>query len=359
MVDKNKTNIFDDMIPYLNDIKSEMTTIMDDNKCRKGELIFQTSSMNHDPDRLIELAAITTLYDTIDKCINDIDYVLDLYEMIETDSEINEHIDELIYKAKRGIKVYENFMFERQFCKKEDKLNAIVSIHSGSGGTEAEDWAGILSRMYCRWAVDNNYSIEIIYTLTSPEASAGIKKMEIIITGQYAYGKLKNENGVHRLIRKSPFDKALRRHTSFSSVKVTPEIDDTIVVDIDKADVRVDTMRGSGAGGQHRNVTDSAVRLTHLPTGVVAFSQGERSQHRNREIAWKTLYSRVYELEEEKRKKKLGEIIESVNAFGSQIRSYVLHPTQYVKDHRTGYTEYEFNKVIDGNLNHFIVELLK
>ncbi len=358
-MEKNKTNSFLDDLPYIKDIKEQCILILGESECRRGELIHITSTQEYNEDKLKELAVITSEYETISECIAKVDYAIDLYEISADMDDVENQIDDITKSSNFAIRIYKQYLFNKQFSDIKDRLNVIVAINAGSGGTESEDWTGMLFRMYCRWAANNDYDIEMLYELPSPEAPTGFKKIEFIISGRFVFGKLKNENGVHRLIRKSPFDKALRRHTSFASVKVTPEIDDTIVVDIDKNDVRVDTMRGHGAGGQHRNTTDSAVRMTHLPTGIVAFSQGERSQFRNREIAWKTLYSRIYEMEEEKRRIEIDGIIESNNAFGSQIRSYVHHPTQYVKDHRTGHQEYDFNKVLDGNIDSFIEELLK
>jgi peptide chain release factor 2 len=236
----------------------------------------------------------------------------------------------------------------------DDQRNAIVSLHPGAGGTEAQDWTEILLRMYLRWADRRGYRHEILEY--QPGEEAGVKSVTFTIEGQYAYGYLKAEAGIHRLVRISPFDANSRRHTSFASVFVYPEIDDTIKVEIDEADLRIDTYRSSGAGGQHVNKTDSAVRLTHLPTNIVVACQNERSQHKNKAMAMKILRSRLYELEIEKQKEKM----ESYNknkkeiGFGSQIRSYVLHPYRMVKDHRTGTEMGDADRVLDGDLDRFI-----
>jgi peptide chain release factor 2 len=236
----------------------------------------------------------------------------------------------------------------------DDRRNAIVTLHPGAGGTEAQDWAEILLRMYLRWADRHGYRKEILEY--QPGEEAGLKSVTFSIEGDYAYGYLKAEAGIHRLVRISPFDANSRRHTSFASVFVYPEVDDTIKVEVDEADLRVDTYRSSGAGGQHVNKTDSAVRLTHLPTGIVVACQNERSQHKNRAMAMKILRSRLYELELEKQKEKMDTLHKTKkdNAWGSQIRSYVLHPYRLVKDHRTNIEIGNADAVLDGDIDPFI-----
>ncbi len=239
-----------------------------------------------------------------------------------------------------------------------DESNAIMTIHPGAGGTESQDWAEMLVRMYLRWAERSEYSTEMLDYQHGEEA--GIKSATFIVKGEFAYGYLTAESGVHRLVRISPFDAAARRHTSFASVFVYPEIDDKIEVEIDEKDLRIDTYRSSGAGGQHVNVTDSAVRITHIPTGIVVSCQNERSQIRNRDMARKILRARLYELELEKKRKELQAVEDSKLdiAWGSQIRSYVLHPYRMVKDHRTKYETSNTDRVLDGDLDDFIYQYL-
>jgi peptide chain release factor 2 len=240
-----------------------------------------------------------------------------------------------------------------------DALNAIVTVHPGAGGTESQDWAEMLMRMYLRWAERQGFKTEINEIQDGDEA--GIKSATFTITGEYAFGLLTGESGVHRLVRISPFDQAKRRHTSFASVFVSPEIDDSIVVDIKPDELRIDTYRSGGKGGQHVNTTDSAVRITHLPTGIVAGCQNERSQHKNKEKAMKMLRSRIYEYELEKKKataRKLEDSKLEIN-FGSQIRSYVLQPYRMAKDLRTRVEVGDVDRVLDGDLEPFIRGYLK
>jgi peptide chain release factor 2 len=235
-----------------------------------------------------------------------------------------------------------------------DPDNAIVDINAGAGGTEAQDWAEMLLRMYLRWAEQRGYNSEIIDILVGEEA--GIKNVTFTVSGDYAFGYLKAEIGIHRLVRISPFDAGRRRHTSFASVFVYPEISEEIVVEIDEADLRIDTYRSSGAGGQHVNKTDSAVRVTHIPTGIVVQCQNERSQHKNKATAMKVLRSRLYEKEFQEKAQKLKEAYENKKeiAWGSQIRSYVMQPYRMVKDHRTGLTVGNVDGVLDGDIDQFI-----
>src|SRR6476619_7518202 len=235
-----------------------------------------------------------------------------------------------------------------------DRKNAIVAIHPGAGGTESQDWAEMLLRMYLRWIERRGFKREVVDL--QPGDEAGIKGATLSITGDYAYGLMLAEAGVHRLVRISPFDQASRRHTSFASVFVWPELRDDVDVEIDEHDLRLDTYRSSGAGGQHVNVTDSAVRLTHLPTGIVVSSQNERSQHRNRDSAMKVLKSRLFDLKMKEQQAKLDQLGGEKKdiAFGSQIRSYVLQPYQLIKDHRTKHEVGDVNRVLDGDLDEFI-----
>ncbi len=240
-----------------------------------------------------------------------------------------------------------------------DLANAIVTIHPGAGGTESQDWAEMLMRMYLRWAESHDYKVQMIDYQAGEEA--GIKSVTFTVMGDYAYGYLRSEIGVHRLVRISPFDANSRRHTSFASVFVSPEIDENIEVKIEEKDLRIDTYRSSGAGGQHVNVTDSAIRITHLPTGIVVSCQNERSQHRNRDMAMKVLKSKLYELELEKKRQELARIEDSKAdiGWGSQIRSYVLHPYRLAKDHRTKKEVGDVDSVLDGKIDPFIIEYLQ
>jgi len=250
--------------------------------------------------------------------------------------------------------------FQRMLGGEHDASNAIVNVHPGAGGTESQDWAEMLLRMLLRWGERRGFKVEIVEV--TPGEGAGIKSATFTVEGEYAYGYLRAEAGVHRLVRISPFDANARRHTSFAAILVTPEIDENIEIEIRDEDLRVDTYRSSGAGGQHVNKTDSAVRLTHLPTGIVVACQNERSQHKNRATAMKILRSRLYELELEKQREKKEQIAgvkRDIN-FGSQIRSYVLHPYRMVKDHRTGVEVGNTDAVLDGDLDQFIeAELLR
>jgi len=236
----------------------------------------------------------------------------------------------------------------------DDDKNAIVTIHAGAGGTEAQDWTEMLLRMYLRYAENKGFRTEILDLLEGDEA--GIKSVTFTASGPYAYGYFKSEHGIHRLVRISPFDASGRRHTSFAAVQVLPEVDDRIEINIQDKDLRVDTFRASGPGGQHVNKTSSAVRLTHLPTGIVVTCQSERSQHRNRELALKVLRARLYDLEKRKREEKKQEIQESLKeiAWGSQIRSYVLQPYRLIKDHRTSHEEGNVEAVLNGDLDAFV-----
>lgn len=239
-----------------------------------------------------------------------------------------------------------------------DRNNAILTINPGAGGTESQDWAQILFRMYTRWAEKSGYKVEIIEYL--PGEEAGLKSATLMISGEYAYGYLKGEAGVHRLVRISPFDANKRRHTSFAAILVYPEISEDIEVDIDEDDLRIDTFRASGAGGQHVNKTDSAVRITHLPTNIVVSCQNERSQQKNRATAMKILKARIYAIKKKEQDERLDEIIGEKKeiAWGSQIRSYTLQPYQLIKDHRTDYETGNVNAVLDGGLDQFITSYL-
>lgn len=251
-------------------------------------------------------------------------------------------------------KVVREMELKRMLVSEQDPLNAIMTIHAGAGGTEAQDWAQMLMRMYLRWAERRKFKTEIIDYLAGEEA--GIKSVSFTLEGEYAYGYAKAEVGIHRLVRISPFDAGARRHTSFASVFVYPQVNDDITIEIDEKDLRIDTYRSSGAGGQHVNKTDSAVRITHLPTGIVVQCQNERSQHKNKAMAMKFLKARLYELKLQEQSKKEEELNKTKKeiAWGSQIRSYILHPYKLVKDHRTNMEVGDVNRVLDGDIDGFI-----
>lgn len=269
----------------------------------------------------------------------------------EEDSSLIEEIEAEFMSLKKDIS---KFTIETLLTGKYDKSNAIFTIHAGAGGTEAQDWADMLLRMYTRWAEGKEYTVSILDMLKDTEA--GIKSATLLVEGENAYGYLKSEKGVHRLVRISPFDTAGKRHTSFASVDVMPELDDSVEIDINPDDLRIDTYRSGGAGGQHVNKTDSAVRITHIPTGVVVQCQNERSQHSNKEMAMKMLYAKLLDLKEQEQKDRIEDIKGEYReiAWGSQIRSYVFHPYSMVKDHRTGEEMGNVHAVMDGDLDNFI-----
>lgn len=271
------------------------------------------------------------------------------------DESVVPEIDERLGRLSGGLEAFELKII---LSGPQDRKNAILSIHPGAGGTESQDWAQMLLRMYLRWAERAGFKAEVVDLL--PGEEAGIKSATIEITGEYAYGYLKSEIGVHRLIRISPFDASKRRHTSFASVAVIPEVEDVEVV-VKEEDIRVDVYRSSGPGGQGVNTADSAVRITHLPTGIVVACQNERSQLRNRDTAMRILKSRLYQLYEKKQKEELADLTGEKKdiAFGSQIRSYTFHPYQIIKDHRTGVEVGNVEAVMDGGLDPFIQAFLK
>ena len=263
-------------------------------------------------------------------------------------------LDEVKTNYKKLTSDLENMKLETLLSGKYDKNNAIITLHAGAGGTEAQDWCEMLYRMYTHWAERRGYSVETLDFLDGEEA--GLKSITFLVEGLNAYGYAKCEKGVHRLVRISPFDSAARRHTSFASCEVMPEIDDDIEVDINPEDLRVDTYRSSGAGGQHINKTESAIRITHIPTGVVVTCQNERSQHKNRETAMKMLKSKLIEIAEREQKEKIEDLkgVQMEIGWGSQIRSYVFHPYTMVKDHRPNYEVGNINAVMDGDIDGFI-----
>ena len=293
-------------------------------------------------------------YNNLNNLYEDVSTIIEFIEIGDNSFE-----NELEQKADDLKKEIDNFKTKLLLDEEYDINNAILTINSGAGGTEACDWAEMLYRMYDRWANRHNFKIEVLDSLAGDEA--GIKSITLNIKGSYAYGYLKGEKGVHRLVRISPFDSNARRHTSFAAVNVTPEIEDDVEIDIRTEDLKIDTYRASGAGGQHVNTTDSAVRITHIPTNTVVTCQNERSQIKNRETAMKILKSKLFELELEKREKEMAELkgSESKIEWGSQIRSYVFQPYKMVKDHRTKAEEGNVEKVMDGDIDLFINEYLK
>ena len=286
----------------------------------------------------------------IEHKINDVKELLELAE----DEEDEDVAKELNNETQQLEKEIADLEFRKMLGKPEDSKNAILTIHPGAGGTESQDWAQMLMRMYVRWMERKGYKQDILDLQSGDEA--GIKSVSIEVSGSYAYGYLKAEAGVHRLVRISPFDANKRRHTSFASVFVYPEIEDAVEIDVDEKDLRIDTYRASGAGGQHVNKTSSAVRITHIPTNIVVQCQNERSQHRNREVAMKILLSRLYQkkLEEDEEKRAKLENKKRDIGWGSQIRSYVFHPYNMVKDHRTNHETSNTTNVMDGDLDQFI-----
>lgn len=291
-----------------------------------------------------------------DLCIR-VKNAIELTELsvLEDDQSVfNDIVDEI--RSMEGL--LHKIEHERMFTNELDPSDAFLEIQSGEGGTEAQDWAQMLLRMYLLWSEKRGFKTEI--ENLSPGDVAGIKSVTISLNGQYAYGWLRTETGVHRLVRLSPFDSNHRRHTSFASVFVTAQVDDHIEIEIDPSDVRTDTYRSSGAGGQHINVTDSAVRLTHIPSGVVVQCQNERSQHQNRDRAWKQLRAKLYEreLQKQRDKQQVVENLKSNIGFGSQVRSYILDQSR-VKDHRTNIERYDPNHVLDGDLDDFMEASLK
>jgi peptide chain release factor 2 len=286
--------------------------------------------------------------------LEECDILLDL-AIEESDDETLDDVDTAIADIQNQIQA---LSFKLMLDGDDDDKNAIVSINAGAGGTEAQDWAEMLFRMYTRWVERKGYKQSIIDY--QPGDEAGIKSVTFTAAGDYAFGYLRSEIGVHRLVRISPFNASGKRHTSFASVFVYPELDSSISIDIEEKDLRVDVFRASGAGGQHVNKTSSAVRITHLPSGIVVQCQQEKSQHRNKDMAMKVLMARLYQAEKQKQEEKLQQMHESKDdiAWGSQIRSYVLHPYQMVKDHRVNLEIGNVNAVLDGDIDAFIEKVL-
>ena len=294
-------------------------------------------------------------YDALKRDVGEAREMLDLVDE-DGDEALSAEVDGLVAEITGRV---ERFEFRSMLQDSDDRLGAILTIHPGAGGTESQDWAAMLLRMYTRWLEKNGYSFTVLDAQEGEEA--GITRATVEVEGDYAFGYLKAEKGVHRLVRISPFDANARRHTSFASVFVYPDIADEIVVEIQEKDLKVDTFRASGAGGQHVNKTDSAIRITHLPTGIVVQCQAERSQHRNREMAMRLLRARLYQYLKAEREKSREELEAEKKeiAFGSQIRSYVLHPYTLVKDHRTGHETSDVEGVLEGDVTGFMEAYLK
>ena len=302
-------------------------------------------------------------YESLEKSLSDIGEMIELTEMEEASGASSEELAEMAAGIEADYadfeKKLEDLRLKTLLTGKYDHCGAILSIHAGTGGVDAMDWASMLLRMYTRWCEKKGYSVKMLDLQDDTEA--GIKSATLLVEGENAYGYLKNEKGVHRLVRISPFNAAGKRQTSFAMLEVVPELDEDISVEINPEDLRIDTYRSSGAGGQHVNKTDSAIRITHLPTNIVVTCQNERSQHQNKEMAMKILTARLTELAEQEHKENLAELKGdySMNTWGSQIRSYVFQPYTMVKDHRTGAETANVNAVMDGDLDYFINAKLK
>lgn len=339
----------------------------------KWGLLFDIAKLKVDIEELEQKAAEPGFWDDIENSqkilqkTKGLKNKVEKYEKLKADCEdlktLNELgmeeddaavVPEVAAELERLKSIYEKLRIETLLTKPYDRNNAILTLHAGAGGTEAQDWVQMLLRMYTRWGEKHDFTVNILDYLDGDEA--GIKSVTINIVGENAYGYMRSENGVHRLVRISPFDASGRRHTSFASVEVMPELDDEIKVDINPDDLRIDTYRSSGAGGQHINKTDSAIRITHIPTGIVVSCQTQRSQIQNRETAMKMLKSKLMDLKEREHKEKIEDLkgVQMEIAWGSQIRSYVFCPYTLVKDHRTNCEMVDVNAVMDGDLDKFI-----
>lgn len=307
---------------------------------------------------LSKIKQLKSKYTEFNKIQNEIKDLIELSELANSESDYDV-AKEIIKNTKKVVNDFEKLQLQTLLSEKYDSNNAIVTIHPGAGGTESQDWAEMLYRMYTRWANKNNFEVKELDYLEGEEA--GLKSVTFEILGENAYGYIKCEKGVHRLVRISPFDSGGRRHTSFASVEVLPEITDDIEIEINSDDLRIDTYRASGAGGQHINKTSSAVRITHIPTNTVVACQSERSQIQNRETAMKMLKSKLLDLKEKEQKEKIEDLKGEQKdiAWGSQIRSYVFCPYTMVKDHRTNYEVGNIETVMDGEINDFIESYLK
>lgn len=307
---------------------------------------------------LQEISRAKEKLDSYEKLCSDYNDTLDIIEMADEEGDLS-LLDEVVESVNKIFDSLDKQRLTTLLTGEYDRNNAILTFHAGAGGTEAQDWAMMLLRMYTRWSERHGFKVTVTDILDGDEA--GIKSATIIVEGENAYGFLKSEIGVHRLVRISPFDSSGRRHTSFASLEVMPEISDDMTIDIRDEDIKMDVFRSSGAGGQHINKTSSAVRLTHIPTGIVVACQNERSQHQNREMAMKMLCSKLLEIKEREHLDKIEDIkgVQKEIAWGSQIRSYVFMPYTLAKDHRTGFENGNINAVMDGDLDGFINAYLK
>lgn len=360
---------FDEITKRITEQQNKISEMMDTLDIKgKKEKLEELEKMTANPDfwndtekssqvsaEISDLKNQISKFDSTNNSINITAEMLDLLKENEDDEIEKELIKEINQNEKDLSQLEINTLFNNKY----DKNNAIVTIHPGAGGTEAMDWAEMLYRMYTRWAEENNFKLEELDYLAGDEA--GVKSVTFLVSGKYSYGYLKSEHGVHRLVRISPFDAGARRHTSFASVEVLPEINDDEKIDIRPEDIKMDVFRSSGAGGQHINKTSSAVRLTHIPTGIVVSCQTQRSQFQNRDTAMKMLVSKLVNLKEREHKEKIEDLkgVQMKIEWGSQIRSYVFCPYTMVKDHRTNYETGNVQKVMDGDLNDFIYAYLK
>ncbi|MCK5894657.1 MAG: peptide chain release factor 2 [Endozoicomonadaceae bacterium] len=354
-------NTIKDMIERTNVLRGHLDYANKKDRLIEVERELEDSAIWNDPDNAQALGRERSLLGGIVSTIDELTQgLIDAQELLDMAVEESDHesVDEIVVELKNLGHHLEELEFRRMFSGDMDANNAYLDIQAGSGGTEAQDWANMLLRMYLRWGEKRGFKTEII-ELSAGEV-AGVKSATIQFSGEYAFGWLRTETGVHRLVRKSPFDSGNRRHTSFSSVFVSPEVDDNIEIEINPADLRVDTYRSSGAGGQHVNTTDSAIRITHIPSGLVVQCQNQRSQHQNRDKAMQQLKAKLYEQEMQKRMadQQTLEASKSDIGWGSQIRSYVLDASR-IKDLRTGIETSNCNTVLDGDLDRFMEASLK
>ena len=354
---------YSELLKKLNAKMQNITTILKPNELKKRldeiEELESDPSFWSDQKKSTSIAKeknkINRILEKYNKALDALESAKDLFELAKEEND-DETLTLLYEEASELEELIKKSEIEVMLSGENDSKNAIISIHPGAGGTESQDWASMLYRMYLRWAERRGYKTELLDYQAGDEA--GIKDVSFIVKGENAYGYLKVENGVHRLVRISPFDSNARRHTSFASVMVSPEIDDDIEIEIDEKDIRIDTFRASGAGGQHVNKTESAIRITHIPTGIVVQCQNDRSQHKNKATALKMLKSRLYELELEKQMAEKNNIPKTEIGWGHQIRSYVLQPYQQVKDNRSGIGYSNVEAILDGDLDKVMEDVL-